>query len=820
MLEEIIYSNKNDFEILKEIKKEIKNYQENLETEASGKQFFIKYTKKMDEFITITFKFVLKKMFGYYRPNINSLPITLTAMGSYGRVQLSLCSDIDIMIVYREIEGYNTKEIIETFITMLWDLGLQIGHRVHKIEELLPVSKTDIMIKTAILESRYIYGSKHLWVEIQNELKKIRLDNQKEFVLARYQKMQEYHKKYPLSMEPNIKKGFGGMRDANTLFWIANVLYGISNNAELIGIVFDENDYKEYRNALEFLFKTRTYLHMITKNHKDVVLLDYQREIALNMGYIDKKRIPSEQQFIKDLLKSLWTINRFASIYIKKLLKPFLFDSKNISKIKRIDKNYYICDEKLYTNWHTKDKMKETISVLLKQNFKHYDVSLVNLFYHQKADITKTQLKQLFAKKHLYPIIKALYKAGKLQNIIPDFKKVEYLAQFDGYHQYPVDIHSIKTLYELENITYKNIKAVYNSLDAKYKYLLKIVALFHDLGKGRVSDHHIVGEKIIENFLRNLNTKEEDIFIAKRLVRYHTKMSNIAQREDIDNDKVLLNFANIVQKKLILDMLYVLTYADISAVSDGLFNSFKANLLYRLYQNTLEILENEELVLSNTKRARKEKMLLKNETFLSLPKTLQKDILNSPSTQLFLKNSVEKIINIATKINTKKDLKYSISTLNPLTIEIIKKDKNFDLGYFLYKLSYLPLRHISIYKIGQYKYFQIVFETIATKEDKLFIFDLIKECYGKKNTLFEYPEIKWEEWKLNCSHSKNYLSLKLQTKDKKGIIASIMSIFDKYNIDVEDIKISVQKKIVRDIFIIHKDSGLCQTIKHLKKEFK
>jgi len=816
MLEEIIYSNKDDFEIIKELKKEIKKYTSNLETEAEGKQFFIKYTKKMDEFITIVFKFVLKKMFGYYRPNINSLPITLTAMGSYGRIQLSLYSDIDIMIVYKEIKGYNLLEIIETFITLLWDLGLQIGHRVHKIDELFEVSKKDIMIKTPILESRYIYGSKHLWVEIQNELKKIRLHNQKEFVLTRYKMLQENHKKHPLSMEPNIKDGFGGMRDANTLFWIAKAIYGINNNTELVGIIYDENEYKEYRNALEFIFRVRTHLHIITKSHKDVVSLEYHRDIALKLGYTDTPRLKAERQFIKDLLKSLWTINRFTSIHIKKMIRPFLFNPKNISKKIRIAKNYYICDNTIYVNWHTNDLMKETFEVLLNHNFKKYGISLVNIFYNQKVDITKKQLKNLFKQKNIYPIIKALYKANKLHILIPAFEKVLYLAQFDGYHQYPVDIHSIKTLYNIENIKFKNIQKVYDKLDDTNKQILKIVALFHDLGKGRKEDHHIVGEKLIASFMKELKFKDKEIKTAKRLVRYHTTMSNVAQREDIDNDKTLLNFANIVKNKTTLDMLYILTYTDMDAVSDNLFNSFKESLLTTLYKNTLEIIEKVELISFSNKRARKEKQLLKNEKFLSLPRLWQKKVLASPSTQLFLKNSVDEIVAIVTKMQKIDTYIYDIK-FEPLTIEIIKKGINFNLGYFLAKLSYLPLRHIAIYKVDDVKYFKMEFE--KDYEDEWSIAEAIEKGFKTTEQNFTNPGIKSYEFTIDCNHSKNYIALKLQTTDKKGIIAYIMQVMDKYNIDVEDIKIDVQKNIVRDILIINKNSNFCSKIEDFLREF-
>ena len=175
-LEELIYTCKDDLKISKEIKKEIKEYLNSVTVEG-GKDFFVKHTQKMDYFITLIYKYILKKSFEDFKPPMNNIPISIIALGSYGREQLSIYSDIDIMIVYKDLPGYNIKQIIENFITMLWDLGLKIGHRVHKLKDLFPASNEDITIKTAMLESRFITGSKFLWYETQNELNKIRNHN-------------------------------------------------------------------------------------------------------------------------------------------------------------------------------------------------------------------------------------------------------------------------------------------------------------------------------------------------------------------------------------------------------------------------------------------------------------------------------------------------------------------------------------------------------------------------------------------------------------------------------------------------------------------
>ena len=153
----------------------------------------------------------------------NSIPIALVALGSYGREQLCVHSDIDLMIVYKEIPGYNTKEMIEKILYILWDTGLKLGHRVHTVEELVDVSKTDITIKTALIESRFIEGSHFIWVATQNAIAQIRNDDIAGFINLKIEEQNNKHRRFPLTMEPNLKEGVGGFRDANLVFWVGKV---------------------------------------------------------------------------------------------------------------------------------------------------------------------------------------------------------------------------------------------------------------------------------------------------------------------------------------------------------------------------------------------------------------------------------------------------------------------------------------------------------------------------------------------------------------------------------------------------------------------
>jgi [protein-PII] uridylyltransferase len=743
---------------------------------------------------------------------MNNIPISIIALGSYGREQLSIYSDIDIMIVYKQIPGYNITEIIENFITMLWDLGLKIGHRVHELNDLFPASNEDITIKTAMLESRFITGSKFLWFEVENELNKIRNHNKKEYILAKYEEMKKRHKKHPISMEPNIKEGFGGIRDSNTLLWMTKVIFNYPNNSYLIPKYATEEDFKEYRNALEFLFKTRVYLHLVAKKKTDTVYLEYQRDIALKLGYEDSPRLRAERKFIKDLLKALWQVNTFCKITIKKIIKPYLF-SHNFSEIKqkRIDKNLYLCDKILYSKFDTKEDFKTYLKKILnlKECFYKADISVINNFKTKPVKKTKTLIKKLFYTKNAYPLFFALYRAEKLKELIEPFEKIKFLAQFDGYHQYPVDIHSLYTLREVEKLD------SFKKLSEKEKALMRFAAFFHDLGKGRSEEHSVIGAKIAKDFAQSINFGNEEII--EKLVKYHTLMSDTAQREDIFNDKVILSFAETVKDKKFLEYLYILTIADIKAVGEGVYNSYKDYLLKTLYENTLHALENKELLSEISRRKRKEKILESKEEFKKLPLSLRKGVLRSPSNQLFLQNSVSNILAILEWIKDIETYKVKFENEKHLIIHIAKKETlNFSIGWFLEKMHNLNVLHLSIYKIGDIKYFKIEFDKTVQTYDFEIIKKYIDEAFGNK-TISEKIQFKKEEFEIDCNHSQNYASIKLKTEDKKGIISTIMDVFDYFGINVEDVKISTQKGIARDLFIIPKESGFCQKKEEILK---
>lgn len=184
-IEELISQGASDFEISKVIKTHIKTYLSSLDKifeETQGKDFLVKHTKQLDNFLILIFKYTIRKFFGDYAPFQNQIPVSLIAMGSYGREELCIYSDIDLMIVYKDIKGYNIEPMIEAMLYLAWDSGLKLGHRTHKVEEIFDASNTDLTIKTAMLESRFLVGSNFIWMESVRELNRIRSHEVHEFI--------------------------------------------------------------------------------------------------------------------------------------------------------------------------------------------------------------------------------------------------------------------------------------------------------------------------------------------------------------------------------------------------------------------------------------------------------------------------------------------------------------------------------------------------------------------------------------------------------------------------------------------------------------
>ena len=822
-VEELIEKNSDDFQISKVFKKYIKDYVSSIDTTIDtngGKDFFVKHTKTTDKFLISLYKYILRKNFGSYQPMSTSIPISLIALGSYGREQLCIYSDIDLMILYEDVKGYNVKDMIQEFITLAWDCGLKLGSRVHELKDVEDSVKEDVTIKTALIESRLIYGSRYLWVGFENVLTKIRKTNQLAFVLEKKQEHKDRLLKYPLKMEPNIKDGYGGMREANMVFWIANIVFGVSKLKYLMDKEFTEEEYKQYRISLEYIFQVRNHLHNIAKKKLDTVNFDILPELSTKLGFKDTSRQKKETLAMSKIFESLHNIHFFTNILTKKFSRVIEFESKNFSiiKSKRFSKNLYIHEKKLYTSYFNKPKtltyfLKEIIS--LPEEIERFDQSYVyyaskTILPHKQTNEHKQLLKKLLFKESLYPIIKLLYNARIFQAIFPITKKIINQPQFDGYHELPVDVHSIKTLKHLTDIKDVLVKELYENLDKTEQSIVKIATFFHDVGKGRNTDHHISGEKLFRNMANGLDFKSEHIQTIAKLIRYHNMMSKVATSEDIYSEKVIRDFAGLIKSKKFLDMLFVLTYADISAVGKNIYKSSTASLLKELYNQTLFAFENLTLLTESSRRIAKINSIKKLKQYMELPEIIKKKITYISSNQIFLQLKAADILDLVLKAKDVETYTYKILNDTCLTIRIIRKIP-LNLGYLLGKLEFMDISAMNIFKLfDDKKCFEIQFTEKVEEGDLLYVEEIINSSFDmNKKAITKKPSIFRNEIEIDCNHTSYSASMKINAIDQKGLLAYITKIFDDFNVEIESAKLFSNRGRVRDLFLIEKNGNFC-----------
>ncbi|MCD6172395.1 MAG: HD domain-containing protein [Sulfurimonas sp.] len=819
-IEDIIEKNGSDFELSKLFKTYINEYKNSLPElfeNSQGKDFLVKHTRKLDSIIDLMYKTVLRRIFGNYLPMRSSIPIAVVALGSYGREQLCVHSDIDLLIVYENIDGYDTHLIMEKLFYLAMDSGLKLGHRVHETNDLFKASTEDITIKTSLMEARLITGSPFTWHETQKQLKKIRLHKQKEFILAKIEEAQKRRKKYPISMQPNIKESVGGLRDSQLIFWIAQTIYGVTNLKDLVNKLFSENEYKEYRIALELLFRIRSALHLIANKQEDRLLLEHMPQVTSMLGFKDTKKMATK------VLQAQWRINNFTQIFVKKMIRPYIADMSCISKFRnsKICKGIYALDGRLFASYHLQtipiDSLLEILISLPDINYK-YDAGFLNQFTYTKIKHplktkTYTLLKELFARKNMYCFLKLFYDAGILHHLFSNFKKVLHLPQFDGYHHYPVDIHSLKCVEALENIKEPFIQSLFDELSNEEKTLLKIAVLFHDTGKGRKQDHGEVGAKLIVPFAKHLKIKEELINIAVILIKHHVKMSNVAFKENIHNEKTLYKFMSNIGNSKNLKLLYILTYADINGVGGNTYNSFNSRLLLDLYKSALEISENSDRITDATKRLNQEKRVKNQNDFKELPSLMQKKILRIESNLFFFKHTPADIVAIAKKAKDTKEYSFNIKAEKSLSIEIYRKIP-LNIGYLLATLSHLDVGSMEIFTLfDDVKYFKIDFIKTVNGNELIELEEIINNAFNMDRVI-KLSDIKLskDSISIDCEHSLTHAEINIHTSNKRGLLAFIMNAFEELHINIITAKIHSTKHKVKDSFLMEKQNNICDNV--------
>ncbi|WP_119461518.1 [protein-PII] uridylyltransferase [Rhodospirillaceae bacterium SYSU D60014] len=542
--------------------------------------------------------------------------VAIVAVGGYGRGEMAPHSDVDLLFLLPYKLTPSTEQVVEYILYRLWDLGLKVGHATRSIDDCMRQAKGDMTIRTSLLEARFLAGKPALFQEMRSRFQKeIVTGSGPDFVEAKLAERDERHRRMGDSryaLEPNIKEGKGGLRDLHTLFWIAKYLYRVDDVAVLIDRgVLTRKEVKIFEKAQTFLWTLRCHLHYLTARAEERLTFDVQAEISRRMGYTDHAGTKGVERLMKHyflIAKSVGNLTRIfcAMLEAEHQRKP-LFRLPTLGLLRREIEGFgfdngrlTVPDAQTFTAdpvnllrlFHVAQRYELDIHpAALRLVTQH--LKLVNRQLRADPEANRLFVEMLTSPKGPEATLRRLNEAGIFGRFIPDFGRVVAQMQYDMYHHYTVDEHTIFAIGILHRIEQGVLKdevpiashAVHKVLSRRVLYL---AVLLHDIAKGRGGDHSELGARVAQKLCPRLGLSDEETETVAWLVRHHLLMSNSAFKRDIDDPKTIADFADQVQSLERLRLLLVLTVADIRAVGPKTWNGWKAALLRELYYRTEE----------------------------------------------------------------------------------------------------------------------------------------------------------------------------------------------------------------------------------------
>lgn len=537
--------------------------------------------------------------------------IALIAVGGYGRGELHPCSDIDLLILLSDdVDPEQYHDSISGFLTLLWDIKLDVGSSVRTLSECYQEAQSDVTIATNLIESRTLAGNDDLHVEMYDRVTSEGAWTDKEFFLAKQKEQKGRHQKTnntEYNLEPNLKNSPGGLRDLQTIGWVAKRHFGSTYIRDLVEDGFLTESELDILNKGElYLWSVRYALHMVCKRKEDRLLFDHQRVLAEFFGYEDQEGSLAVEQFMSKYYRIAMTMSEFNDMLLQHFDEAILrADEEQV--IVPLNNRFQIHNDFIEVTYdevfeHHPFALME-LFVLLAQNqqiqgVRATTIRLVRNNRHKvdeafRNDIRNTSLfmELMRSPDGVSTELKRMTRYGILGPYLPNFGRIIGQMQHDLFHIYTVDAHTMKVIQKCRQFRHQDYREefpiahrIVNQLP-KIE-LLYIAALFHDIAKGRGGDHSELGAEDVLEFGERHHLGKWDTHLVSWLVRNHLLMSMTAQRKDISDPEVVHRFAQQVRDVVHLDYLYVLTIADINATNHTLWNSWRATLMRKLYTDT------------------------------------------------------------------------------------------------------------------------------------------------------------------------------------------------------------------------------------------
>ena len=578
---------------------------------ASGQQSVQAYAAFMDGFLGTLYRLAVDDA---RREGLAPTPLVLVALGGYGRGELHPLSDLDLMVIYDGEMGPHVQRATQGLLYALWDLGLQVGHAVRSLPDCLAMARTDFPSRTSMQQARFLVGDRRLF----NRFRKVLAENvyQKDFAQFLETTLTERDQRYrkfggsPYMGEPNVKESAGGLRDIHTAMWLASTKFGTRTLRELADKrLITAREQKAADEALTFLWRVRNELHFLSGHKNDVLSRDIQPQIAKNFGYTADELSLGVEKFMRDYYLHARVIHRVSRRLIARCRETL---SRRATVQRRLRQEaladgLIVIDERLHLAQPDGRAFREDPLRLLKVFWHSHQLGFelgidVERAIEDSLDLIDDGFRASPEARDLLlgicrnwgraaQTFREMHELGVLGRYLPEWGALTCLVQYDVYHKFTADQHSLIAVQNLEALapgqsadSEGNAQVV---SELERPGLLMLGMLLHDIGKGRGHGHVAKGIPLIEALTARLALAPEDADKVMFLVAHHLTMSHIAQRRDIDDPKTIESLAEVCRTPERLRMLYLLTCADMRAVGPGVMTGWQAQILWDLYARTL-----------------------------------------------------------------------------------------------------------------------------------------------------------------------------------------------------------------------------------------
>jgi [protein-PII] uridylyltransferase len=538
----------------------------------------------------------------------------LIAIGGYGRAELAPYSDVDLLFLYSGHHGKEMKPVLEQMLRLLWDARITVGHSFRTVSECLKAVRADPHFQTAMVQPRLLAGNRALYNSLIEAFEKDRRKRSAASISAIRLERDTRYGKFGASVflqEPNIKESAGGLRDYHTALWTAHARHGCNSLDEMRGRgLVSEPEAKRIKAAYDFLWRLRHSMHFMMKCKTERLSLDIQPQLAREFGYGSSPYLLGSEKLMRDYYRHARELHLFSEVFLAQsnergprarlwgkraaetAAEPFVIREGHLQFDGDAD-FFKVKPAAIFNAFALAQAARVPLDHRLGESLSH-GVSRVAAKFRAAPDTTATFLRLLQRRGRAGYVLRLMHDAGVLARLIPEFRRISLLVQHDLYHHYTVDEHTLKAAEALDDLHTSNdrqrsqLRAALEEIEDPA--LLYLAVLLHDIGKGRGRGHIARGTKLAEHICRRLALEEKAARKVILLVQHHVTMAHLAQRRDLNESQVIADFAAKVETLDSLNMLLLLTYADLNAVGPGVWTEWKGTLLWSLYRRTRKLM--------------------------------------------------------------------------------------------------------------------------------------------------------------------------------------------------------------------------------------